>query len=209
VISTSVYGIYFRLDGYIPACYSLIMNNTELIKRIVALFPIASKDVIRVALSCVDLSAAPGRRELILRVTDGHRLITERIEHETLPELIGDKHLMFLKEDIALLKMMKGDVEVIKRADSLVFNGGSIVRAVLFSTTDYPNTEVIKPKYEDDISISFNPRYLYELMKALKCDDSKTEMVTITFSKSNSRAPIKVKGCVKAECLLMPMRGEK
>lgn len=173
----------------------------ELIKRIIALHPIASKDEIRRHLQAVDLSAGKERRELVLRVTDGFRMITERIENDSLPELIGDRHLSFFKEDIAILKTFK-TVEIEKGKDFLSFNNYQ----VKFSRIDFPDLEAVAPKYKDDISISFNAKYLYELSKALSCKDG--DIVQISFSKSDpmQAIKIKVKGSHRASCLLMPCR---
>ena len=193
------------------------MENVELLKRLSALVAITEKDsTTRYALSTVRVYASKERRELVAAVTDGHRLIEEKLEHSTLPELLGTKEISFSRENAAAAKLLIKDcgkyldcsVSLTDKGLTFSAKHSSMVVNIPFSDCEYPDYKRIVPEdAETRFKIAFNARYLYEIAKALHNGESKSEIVTLSIDKSLVLSPIIIRnGNTKAKAVLMPCR---
>ena len=169
----------------------MLINDTEIVKRIIALAPIASKDETRFHLNAVILEGDTQRRQLFIYATDGHRLVKEVYQSEgPLPELVAGKKYFFYKEHIAMLKQVikdwgKFDMVSIKldaNENKFTFND-----TFSFTVGDeskhgaYPNVDQLIPQNDKGyVTIAFNAKYLLEMNKALR-SSNKDEMIKVKF----------------------------
>jgi DNA polymerase III sliding clamp (beta) subunit (PCNA family) len=169
----------------------MLVNDTELIKRIIALAPIASKDETRYHLNAVILEGDSERRQLFVYACDGHRLVKEVYESEgPLPELIAGKKYFFYKEHIAMLKQVVKDwgkydmvsIALDTSENRFTFNG-----TFSFTVGDeskhgkYPDLDQLIPKSDKGyVNIKFNAQYLLDMTKAMRTS-KKDPMISVKF----------------------------
>jgi len=124
--------------------------SRELLGRVIEIIPIASKDETRFHLGHVKLS--PLDNGVLLEVTDGFKAIRDTLIDTT----IGLEKTMYVhRSHLPLLKhcFKTGDYSPLKQCFS-------------YDNIGYPNTESIEAK-QGDYEVSFNPKYLLDLHKAL------------------------------------------
>lgn len=172
----------------------MVISDTELIRRIIALAPIASKDETRFHLNTVILEK--DRDMFYIYCTDGHRLVKETYEKNEdsywFPKM-NDKEKLFFRHDmIPMLKQVLKSwgkhnlVEITAaRTDTgmtFTFNGqATLTLANEDSQGKYPNIDQLIPKSDKGyVTIGFNAKYMLELNKALR-ESNKDEVVKISF----------------------------
>ncbi|MCK4501378.1 hypothetical protein KAU11_12830, partial [Candidatus Babeliales bacterium] len=105
------------------------INETELLRRVVALIPLASTDETRYHLNGVRIKRVLHNLEahIELSVTDGHRLVVEtyKVIDSTLADTIKDKEFLIYKSDVAVFKLQLkewGKIECISLDSSVSGN---------------------------------------------------------------------------------------
>ncbi len=186
------------------------MYQSDSITRLIRLMPIASKDATRYHLNGVAISRATDT-EILMEVTDGHRLVRETVKDEILaPLLIDGEKLIIFREQLSNLKNAIAFSGIDRTNKLLLFPGGAVG---FDNSTSYPNTKQLEPDEKNYThKIGFNAQYILDLAKALK--DGKVDGVClhVKFGKDKSGNetnvvldPMIVKvGHRKA--VLMPMR---
>lgn len=191
------------------------LNHTEFLKRLVALMPIASPDETRWHLCGVHIKPSEERRELRLEACDGHRMIIETIDTESLPELMSGLDLIIRKNQIPVIKeALKAygkysacEIKFERSSLTLIINDQ--FRVQLEESQSYPNLDRLVPKIskEKKVKIGLNSKYLLEICKALK-ETAKNPNVTIEFSLNDDGTtlePMIIRANEK-EAVLMPVR---
>jgi len=189
------------------------MENKNIIDRLIKLMPISSKDETRHHLCGVCIEQATDRRELILTVTDGHKAIRETVQHDYLPELIGDKKYLVTRDQLPILKaMLKANkiympeikLNRIDTSEDISFRCGGFTFTAEW-LQNYPNVEQIIPdKNKLDKVLSFNAQYLIDLANAL-ADGNKDTVIKLCFK--DVTTPIIIKNTrTNREAVLMPCR---
>lgn len=193
----------------------LTMSDLELMKRVIAIFPMASKDETRWHLNGVVMSGHKGKVKL--QATDGHRLIIEEYDSE-LAKVLEDRSFIFRKEQLPVLKMWIKEWAFadIHFTDPVIIGNCKLTLTIrdsnlqIESIENYPDTTRLIPKGYGTVSVAFNAKYLFEMAKALK--EIKTHHVTLKFVADKEgildpRSPILV-SCPSndATAVLMPCR---
>lgn len=198
-----------------------MINDTQLIKRIIALQPIASKDETRYHLNSIILEKMNGQ-EFRLYATDGHKLVIESYttSGEWFNTLLDGEKLFFRHEHIPILKQV---IKTWGKHDMVFISTIRVGRGVNFQFCDsttltvcnessegkYPNIDQLIPKKTKSMKeICFNAELMMQIAKA--CANPKSKGVRILFK--DKLSPIIVEPQVMESVnvqssVLMPMRG--
>lgn len=154
------------------------INETELLRRVVSLMPLASTDETRYHLNGVRIRRGGSENTIELSVTDGHRLVVEtyKVIDSTLADAIKDKEFLIYKSDVAVFKLQLkewGKIECIKL--NAVIDGNRLNITInrhnmvsLSSIENYPKIEPLLKTKAPTMTIGFNAKLLAEMTKALK-----------------------------------------
>jgi len=178
--------------------------RTELINRMIALMPIASKNPTRfhlsgIAVSCIDTST------ILLEVTDGHRMIREEVKDDILPSMLGDDKILITRDALPQLKNCI-NINGIDRDKKLIMllGSGAISLEIL---SNYPNLKQLEPnEHELTHKIGFNAQYIIELAKALTESKQVNICLRVKFNEDKQvNAPMIVQ-VGNRKSVLMPVR---
>lgn len=182
--------------------------------RIIELMRISSKDETRYHLCGINI-VKKSDNNLELQVTDGHRMIIETVTDETLFQSMTTESIWIPRSDLPQLKaaksLYKGMAYVPMVVDGLYLTvGNSIKIKIKECTGKYPNVNQLVPKLNNTYKVSFNAKYLYELMQSMDKEDRKTDVVILEIATSNDGKvlkPIIVSNSSKvSQAVLMPCR---
>lgn len=155
-------------------------GNLELIRRIVQLENVASKDETRFHINGVFVEVGKEMRDECLTVnitaTDGHCLASEEWEVEGLDLSFAGESFIVNRDSIKLLKPFLSQWKKIKsipmtldRQKQVIFMGANEFSLRVDSQGHYPKWRQLLPKENDfDAEIGLNPELLMLLAKAAK-----------------------------------------
>jgi len=181
--------------------------SQELLERVIALMPLASKDETRAHLDGVCLSKGKDVGSVLLEVCDGHRCVSETV---TQVELEIDGRIQIKKTQIPVIKAALKEslglmqVETNKEFSFISVNKRHCVNYETLQT--YPDLKSITPK-QGKYKFALNAKYLYEIAKALKTDNTSDHVeIVLDFNVEGKGVnPMLVRKNGK-EAVLMPVR---
>lgn len=180
------------------------MNN--LIKTIIEVSKIASKDATRYHLGFVRLEKISDKRMKVV-ACDGHRLVVRHVNGDDFKAMPKISHI-----DVTT----KGNLDMLKGA----FKSGNItltdmklcgIALEYINIKDsYPNYNAVIPKDKGELSIAFNSKYIADLVETLKFSNKKIKTIKLTFKDKNSPITVTTNSPEENDCedvtLLMPCR---
>lgn len=185
------------------------INTYQLIERITALMPLASKDETRYHLQGVYLK--PAGDDIILVVSNGHigsretlKVAGFKVERDI---MIHRDQLPFLKQAVKMYRFM--EPELLINIDARTLSIKSPVGPMLISIaldSNCPKIDAIWPKSYGSHTVGLNAEYLLIIAKALRDDKNKDIKLTINFDKNNKTTEAIVVSACGNEALLMPVR---
>lgn len=160
------------------------MFNKEVLEKMLAMLPVASKDVTRYHINGVYLVSTD--TDVTLVATDGYCLVEHKFKNVTCP-----KGKYMLRHDMA--RAAKDVLKDNKNRNDLGLLVG-LTHTVLIETYtgDYPDYKAVIPQHKVEASISFNADYLIAVAEALKTYKWANPNVTLVFDPTNSRSAIRV-----------------
>lgn len=193
------------------------MENRELLERIVALYPLASKDETRYHICGVRIKASNDKKEIVLEVTDGHRASIEALEHDSLPELLDETGYLIDEPAVNMIKIaLKAagkyvDVDLKLIDDSfeinLITKQSYKVRLDRESASRFPNINNVWPKDEGQAVIGLNAKYILEIAKALnESKDHNVRIIADLNENGKTIKPLIISNSSGRKALLMPVR---
>lgn len=154
--------------------------SRELLQRILALMPLASKDETRWHLNGVVLSEGVKAGEILIEVCDGHRMVSERVWDVDL--ILGEGNKVIIrKSQIPIIKNALKDIYIELGINTeFKFIRVNATYGINYETvTSFPDLDSVRPKKEGQYKFGVNAKYLFEISKALKEDSKHSDHVEI------------------------------
>lgn len=156
--------------------------NKELLKALIGVSGIASKDPTRINLSFVRVRRLDD--ELQLAATDGHKLVYRTLKADC-AEFPSEATELLIDADKTAITMFKA---LLKRSEAEYGKHSEVVNIDVSSYINtnsgikFPDVEMVVPKDSEyqELSIGFNAEYLFEMLKAMR-EENRTVGVKLKF----------------------------